>query len=679
MTTRDTADTPASAARTTRHDLDPFDRLASMVAELGAEVDRVSEELRPTEEDPPRTDEDRPSPPPPTGPGMHRGEPVDTSFAPPETAATIASTPGTPVASAAGDSPSSGPMPVAAGNSPGIPPRNQQTQERTRRTPMSRLRRDDVMSRLPAWAGAAVTLLGVVLLLVMAVQQGWIGPLGRVIGGAGLGVALLACAGRVRRSGETGRAGAFALAATGIATLYLDVLAATVLYAQLPLLVGWCAALAIAGGGLWLADRWTSQTLAVGVVLGCAGCAPLLVFSAPVSVAAAPALLAGFLVVLKVAAAPVQLRRGWPRLTAAAALPAIAAALFADAHAAVVASTPWPAVAAAVTVTITGLGLAIVTARRRPKDPVTLGLLALSGTPVLLVAPMLDRAAALGVLLGLAGVHVAVWAFRRHFPARWGAVAGATAAVAVFQASVSTLDGSARSLALLGEAVVLVMLAVRLRGKGMLLTASLYAATGAISAVAADVPPRLLVTFPAEPFVVDGVPRPGPTAIGLLTFAAVTAVSALLPWAAVRLRVLGAPGSEPLGTDGHPRVEHRLLTLVVPALPLLYGASGTVLAAVLWAAPSPTGFLVGQALVTVSWVVAAFVLLSQGIRHGALRVAGFAFIAASLAKLLLFDLAALDGFARVGAFLGAGLILLVGGTHHAKRIAERRNPLESRM
>lgn len=678
MTTRDTADARASAPRNDRDHLDPFDRLARMVTELGAEIDRVSEELQPhsDEEDAPQTPErDRPSPPPPTGPRMRRGEPVDTSFASQETTA-IASTPGTPVVSTAGDSPYPGPM----AEPPAPLPAEGETPSPEPAQPAETTRREDLMTRLPAWAGAGVTLLGVVLLLVMAVQQGWLGPLGRVLGGAGLGVALLACAGQVRRrSAEHGPAGAFALAATGIATLYLDVLAATVLYAQLPLPAGLVLALGIAGGGLWLADRWESQTLAIGVVLGCAACAPLLVLSAPVSVAAAPALLTGFLVVLKVAAAPVQLRRAWPRLTAVAALPAIAAALFADGHAAIVANTPWPAVAAAVAVAITGTGLAIVTVRRRPKDPVPLGLLALSATPVLLVAPMLDRAAALAALLGLAGMHVAVWPFRRHFPARLGTVAGATAALAVFQASVSTLDGSARSLALLGEAVVLVLLAVRLHGKGMLLVASLYAIAGGLIAVVADIPPGLLVTFPAEPFVVDGAPQPGATAVGLLTFATVTATSVLLPWAAVRLGVLGAPGSEPAGTDGHPRVEHRMLTLVAPALPLLYGASGSVLAVVLWVAPTTTGFLVGQALVTVSWVAAAFVLLSQGVRHVSLRVTGFAFIAASLAKLLLFDLAALEGLARVGAFLGAGLILLAGGTQHAKRLTERRKPLDLRV
>src|SRR5436305_2241204 len=45
-------------------------------------------------------------------------------------------------------------------------------------------------SRVLAWVGGAVTLLGVVLLLVLAVQRGWLGPLPRVLVGAGFGLAL---------------------------------------------------------------------------------------------------------------------------------------------------------------------------------------------------------------------------------------------------------------------------------------------------------------------------------------------------------------------------------------------------------------------------------------------------------------------------------------------------------
>src|SRR5437868_1542978 len=39
-------------------------------------------------------------------------------------------------------------------------------------------------SRILAWVGGAVTLLGMVLLLVLAVQRGWLGPLPRVLVGA---------------------------------------------------------------------------------------------------------------------------------------------------------------------------------------------------------------------------------------------------------------------------------------------------------------------------------------------------------------------------------------------------------------------------------------------------------------------------------------------------------------
>ena len=37
---------------------------------------------------------------------------------------------------------------------------------------------------------------------------------------------------------------------------------------------------------------------------------------------------------------------------------------------------------------------------------------------------------------------------------------------------------------------------------------------------------------------------------------------------------------------------------------------------------------------------------------------------------MLFDLVALDGLARVGAFLGAGLALLAAGTRYARLVAE---------
>ena len=88
-----------------------------------------------------------------------------------------------------------------------------------------------------AVAGVAVTLIGVVLLLVLAAQAGILRPEFRVAGGAVLAAALV---GRrvvaVRRPG--GRVGAIALAATGIAAAYMDVIAVTTIYHWVPAPVG---------------------------------------------------------------------------------------------------------------------------------------------------------------------------------------------------------------------------------------------------------------------------------------------------------------------------------------------------------------------------------------------------------------------------------------------------------
>ena len=106
----------------------------------------------------------------------------------------------------------------------------------------------------------------------------------------------------------------------------------------------------------------------------------------------------------------------------------------------------------------------------------------------------------------------------------------------------------------------------------------------------------------------------------------------------------------------------------------LYGAAGVVINAALLISPTSTGFTAGHAVVTVSWTVGALVLLARGLRRPALRIAGLVLVAAAVAKLVLFDLVALDGLARVVAFLGAGLVLLAAGTRYARLVAEAEQP-----
>jgi len=76
-----------------------------------------------------------------------------------------------------------------------------------------------------------------------------------------------------------------------------------------------------------------------------------------------------------------------------------------------------------------------------------------------------------------------------------------------------------------------------------------------------------------------------------------------------------------------------------------------------------SGFLAGHAAATLTWMAAAVWLLMSRQRDGRQsRQLGMVIAAAAVAKLLLFDLGALDGISRVVAFVVAGAALLAVGT-----------------
>ncbi|QKV77451.1 DUF2339 domain-containing protein [Amycolatopsis sp. Hca4] len=509
-----------------------------------------------------------------------------------------------------------------------------------RQTLGEKLGKEGAGSRVLAWVGGAVTLLGVVLLLVLAVQRGWLGPLPRVLVGAGFGLALTGTGVWLHRK-PAGRTGAFALAATGIATLYLDVLAATSLYEFLPVLAGLAAGLAVAVGGLLVAVRWDSPLLAAAVVIGCVVCAPMIVRGFTPE-------LVTFLLMVQLATAPVQLRRDWSSLTLAAGLPPLFASVISTAL--LGGGGSWANTAAAGGAGVTGVVLALIALRRRENDPAALSLLATEVVPTLIAALLLPKAQAVPITAGAGVVLLAVWAARRWWPGFAGQVAGLAGLLALLQATVTQFDGPARAGVLLGEALLLVVAAVGGRNRGALAAALGFAAIGGLLGVVFDVTPLLLI-----------VPRAHPVAelTGALAVAAlILAVSVVLPWAAARLEVFRGPAED-------------LPIWLVAGVSALYGAAGVVLCGALLAVPGRTGFLLGHALITVSWTVAALVLLLRGIDVVALRVTGLILVGAAVVKLVLFDLSTLDGLARVGAFLGAGLVLLAAGTRYARRVASR--------
>jgi len=509
-----------------------------------------------------------------------------------------------------------------------------------------RLSRDGAGSRILAWAGGVVTLAGVVLLLVLAIQRGYLGPLPRVLLGAALGLVLTAIGTWLHRS-PTARTGAYALAATGIAVVYLAVVAATTLYEFLPPWGGLLAGLAVTAAGIALAGWWDSQLLAIFVVVCCA-------VSAPIITHGFDALLLSFLLVLLAGTTPVQLVKRWSGLLLAAGLPPVVVCLVNVALAAQHLADHDPVLTAVLAGVTSGVViiLATATALRRPDDDFTLVMLGLAPVPGLISAILLPRVGATIIAAGVGVLLAGVWLLGARLPRAFALTAGGIATLAFLQATATFFDGDARAIAFLVEALVLTVLAVRIRLAVALVPASLFALVGLLLGLVFAARPELLVR-----------PQRGGTDVGAavslgLTGVLYAAVAITLCWAVFRLGVLADDDHAPHGW--------------VPAgLLALYGSTAALLAVGLLISPDRDGFLLGHVLVTVSWTVAALVLLLRGIDSVPLRVAGLSLVVAALAKLVLFDLSSLDGLARVAAFLVAGLVLLAAGARYAKLVAAR--------
>lgn len=614
---------------------DPLPRLADALREVGDRIHQISAELLTLES----TAEGgaRPAATPATGPV------VDTGTGPAAPVSGSGVRPGAvPPAGAPGVAASGPGAPSRAGlpSRPQLPPPQFQPLVPSR---WERTTRDG--SRVLAWVGGIVTLAGVVLLLVLAIQQGYLGPLPRMLLGAGLGLALAGIGTRLHRNPHA-RTGAFALVATGFAVLYLDVVAATALFGYLPAAAGLGAGLGVAGLGLALAVRWDAQGLAVFVVLGAACAAPF------VTGGFVP-LLVGFLLVLEIGATPAQLARRWGGLALASGVPPVVASLVSIG----VGQQSDASVVAYLALLTTGAQVVVATigALRRPRDLRPVGLVLLAPAPAMFAASLLPQAGAIA-LPGTAGaLLVLVWALGRltdvTLPPAFAHAAGAAGMVALLQATVIAFDGATLAIVLLAQALLLALAARAMRYPHALAAASLFALTGLYAAAAGPLPGAFVASPPAGRLPTGTTVTAGLT--GLLLAAAVLAIC----WVATRLRTL---------TDDGARVGWLLGGLVV-----LYGETGAVLSAGLFLSPDRNGFLLGHVLVTVSWTAAALVLLLRGIDAVPLRVAGLSLVGAALVKLVLFDLSSLDGLARVAAFLVAGLLLLGAGTRYARLLSSR--------
>ncbi|UAK35504.1 DUF2339 domain-containing protein [Nocardia asteroides] len=541
-------------------------------------------------------------------------------------------------------------MPGAVPPRPPVPPR---AQPRVPHTPW--WQRDGVISRILALAGVAVTLIGVAMLLVLAAQAGFFGPVPRVVAGAVFSAALVGAG--VRVFGRTGgRVGAIALAATGIAGAYLDVVAVTALYHWLHPVLGLAVAFGVAACGVALAMQWRSQPLAVLVVLAAAVLSPVLTTRL---------VLLAFLIVLQLACVPVQWTRDWPYLHVARTLPAVLATFVFVAGAAVGTPTAqertWLLVAAAA-VALVGLAGTIVVVRRRPADLTASLTMAAALVPVLIAPGMYEQrlvsvvvASSAAALLLLVAAVSTVPKLDAHvrIPGHTALVAAVAGSIALLEACVGATQPRTLPTALLVVALGFLAVAGQRMSRPAAGIGAAFAVLGGFGLLNIAGPEVLASQHRSEANL--GVA----TVLGAVLALGVVAVAL---WSARRLRG-SATGNE-----------WQWITASVAGL---YAVTA-VTVSIGVAAGTPNGFLVGHSAATILWMAGATGALLFGLRKLATEPAvaklalgsGLPVTAAALAKLFLFDLATLDGLVRVAAFLIVGILLLLAGTRYARAFAD---------
>ena len=493
------------------------------------------------------------------------------------------------------------------------------------------------IGKVLAVAGVAVTLIGVVLLLVLAAQAGILRPEIRVGAGALLAGALVAAAAWLyARPG--GRVGAIALAATGIAAAYMDVIAVTTIYDWVPAPAGLAVATVIGGGGLTLARRWNSQHLGLLVLVPLIGLAPVVTDGITL-------LLVGFMLAISAASLPVQLGKDWIWL-----------------HAARIAAPTFPLLVA--------LAADYLDSRR------DLWLAGACG-----IAAVLAIVSAL-ILLPRTGNRVAMALLTAA-----GVVPVLCVSLAVDRV-VAALMAAALSAALL--AIVLATPAGR-DGRG---AAGLVGAVGDLGADRGDGGVRRPCRGPGAAGDGGRGRRGGPSRRRREMVGARVRDRRRWPLPELRAAEFAGPGDR-LST--RPRISTLVssLLLVACAVAIAWSWKGEAnvwagsAAVVVYAVTTFTvtagvlvggtggGFFAGHMAATICWIAMAAALFIYAARlaraERSLPIGGgLALVAAAMAKLFLFDLGTLDGIFRVVVFIVVGLVLLGMGAGYA-RILERQD------
>jgi hypothetical protein len=502
------------------------------------------------------------------------------------------------------------------------------------------------IGKVLAVAGVAVTLVGVVLLLVLAAQAGILRPEIRVGAGALLAGSLVVVAARMN-SRPGGRVGAIALAATGIAAAYMDVIAITTIYHWVSAPFGLVLAAVIGGGGLTLARRWDSQHLGLLVLV------PLIVL-APIVSDGITMLLIAFMLAISAASLLGQLGKDWIWLHAARIaaptfplLIALVAARIGDTNGA------WLAGGCAIAAVLAMAGALVLLPSTGNR--VAMALLTVAGLcPVLCASVALPSTVAALMAAALAAALLAVVLVADRLPGVskmvrriWSATSAVSALIAVTVA----FDGEVAMPVLLAMAVV-----IAVAGRRDAVARLVAVGFGVIGGL-------LYLSYAPPTFLVRATQLSTPDSVAILA-------SSILLIAAVLAVVWSWIGRAVLDTDAL-RVLLACLAVVV-----VYSVTTFTVTAGVLAGGESGGFFAGHMAATICWIAMAaalFVYVARQPRDDrSLPIAGgLALVAGSMAKLFLFDLGTLDGMFRVAVFIVVGLILLGMGAGYARLLAQQ--------
>ena len=507
-----------------------------------------------------------------------------------------------------------------------------------------------------AWAGGAVTLLGIVFFFVLAVNRGWVGPVARVSLGAIASAVVFGAGLYVKRRYEELYHSALAAVGTGIGGAYMTLLAAKVLYDLGPDWAAMLIAAGIAAVGVATALAWSSELVA-GLGLVGATLAPAAVGLESGELSAAGT---GFAAVVFAGTVVVAIGQRWSRLLGvgvAASLPQVAI-LLAQAE-----PTEWDVVAASAFLWLLYLGAAVGWQDRLGSPalasfPASLlvlsGVLAAGGS-----AAQFDGRSEGWAMLVAAGVYGLVAAFlfptRRHrdLSALNAAVALALGAIAL----ADLLSGPTLAIAWAAEAAVLAWLA-RVVGDVRYQLASLaYLGAALVHALAIDAPLTQLY---------DAVSRPTEGSVAIVAIALSAAIGAWYcrAWGATEpARGVFAPLEPLFASFRQSQPGWRQALAATSALSALYAASLAVLGVAQWISDGAVepAFEWGHVAVTGLWGLVAIGVLAAGHRFGRfdLRAAGLVWLGAVFVQVFVFDGVELAGSARGYAFLvGAGALLV---------------------